>query len=447
MKKISLIILVMLYGALGMSQELDRIGIIGAGPAGLIAAWELKKKGYSQVTVLEAANDVGGKVETVIHDGLPYEMGAVITALDYEIVLGLAKELGISLSPPPRNITCDRDGQLHSMLEWSKQYGWKRIPKLTKSFAKFSYYVLCHDEFFKPGFDHTPTEMNCTFEQFMYQEEMQDVLEAYRPIMVGCGYGFAETMPAAYWMKLMKTFGYEFTKKAFSVRGFYQSFTNGWQELFRKLVADQDLDVRLNSEVIHVERNSDKEPIQVFTQNKMFEFDKLIITVPHRAARFMAFTAEEREIFRMINTLPYKVTLAQIDGLPKKHNIWLRENSYCIDHDGNANDGKPVLISSNQDSNIYQIYQFTESGKEDFELKALMQETIEAMGGKIISIIKEKTFPYFPHFGVEAFQKGIPQKISNLQGKNATYYTGAGLNMETVELSAQHAKTLVDRYF
>ncbi len=49
--------------------------VIGAGPAGLTAALELQRKGWSNVTVLEATQDIGGLSKTVNHKGNRIDIG------------------------------------------------------------------------------------------------------------------------------------------------------------------------------------------------------------------------------------------------------------------------------------------------------------------------------------------------------------------------------------
>lgn len=43
------------------------IVVIGAGPAGLTAAWELRQKGHT-VTILEATDTIGGISQTIHHN-------------------------------------------------------------------------------------------------------------------------------------------------------------------------------------------------------------------------------------------------------------------------------------------------------------------------------------------------------------------------------------------
>jgi len=52
-----------------------RVLIIGAGPAGLTAAWELAEAGVREVTVLEATRVVGGLSQSVEYKGNRIDIG------------------------------------------------------------------------------------------------------------------------------------------------------------------------------------------------------------------------------------------------------------------------------------------------------------------------------------------------------------------------------------
>ncbi len=76
--------------------ELDRdVVIVGAGPAGLTAARELKKAGLS-VAVLEARDRVGGRTWTDTIDGAMLEIGGQWVSPDQTELLALLDELGLN---------------------------------------------------------------------------------------------------------------------------------------------------------------------------------------------------------------------------------------------------------------------------------------------------------------------------------------------------------------
>src|SRR5579859_6551223 len=89
--------------------------IIGAGAAGLMAAYELSKAG-KQVMVLEARNRAGGRIYT-LNDGLHTELGAEFVHGNLPATLQLLKEAGIELQPASGEMWHSRDGKFSKNAE------------------------------------------------------------------------------------------------------------------------------------------------------------------------------------------------------------------------------------------------------------------------------------------------------------------------------------------
>jgi monoamine oxidase len=81
----------------GSQHSNQRVAIIGAGIAGLNAAYQLQKAGV-KAKLYEASSRVGGRMlSTTIDNGLAIDIGAELINTDHADMLGLANELGIQL--------------------------------------------------------------------------------------------------------------------------------------------------------------------------------------------------------------------------------------------------------------------------------------------------------------------------------------------------------------
>jgi monoamine oxidase len=78
-----------------------RVVIVGAGMAGLVAAWELARAGHEPI-VLEARARVGGRVHTLrepFTDGLYAEVGAMRIPRTHDLTLTYCERFGLRLTP------------------------------------------------------------------------------------------------------------------------------------------------------------------------------------------------------------------------------------------------------------------------------------------------------------------------------------------------------------
>ena len=75
---------------------MEEILIVGAGLAGLSAAYELTKKGYTNITIIEQLDRVGGRVLTDTINKLPYDLGGFIILPWYKYFISYCQELDIA---------------------------------------------------------------------------------------------------------------------------------------------------------------------------------------------------------------------------------------------------------------------------------------------------------------------------------------------------------------
>jgi len=120
-------------------KKTDRIVILGAGPAGIHMAYELKRRGFSHITILEREDRVGGKSYTLPDDRNPqivHEMGTCFLHPLYFELDKILKELELEEYAPGDHLTNDRD---IFVPEDVPKFGWKsKVPVGREA------YVLSH---------------------------------------------------------------------------------------------------------------------------------------------------------------------------------------------------------------------------------------------------------------------------------------------------------------
>jgi protoporphyrinogen/coproporphyrinogen III oxidase len=98
-------------------RNAERIGIVGAGVAGLSAAYRLQRAG-ARVTVLEEQEHLGGRAWTDRIDGSRVDAGAQLLGSMYRSFLALVRELGLGgdLVRAPGRDALWRDGRAHEVV-------------------------------------------------------------------------------------------------------------------------------------------------------------------------------------------------------------------------------------------------------------------------------------------------------------------------------------------
>ncbi len=99
LKLIFLLMVIMIHTITSTYPKSPKVVVIGAGIAGLTAAYRLAQKGLA-VQVYEAKPRVGGRILTAIVDGHIAELGAqnILDGAPAENIIGLIQELGLTLN-------------------------------------------------------------------------------------------------------------------------------------------------------------------------------------------------------------------------------------------------------------------------------------------------------------------------------------------------------------
>lgn len=132
-----------------------RVAVVGAGPAGLAAAYRLQQRG-AEVTIFERNDYVGGRTRSVRKGQFTFDVGALVMLPTYKNVYSLIRELGIEshVHETKPKLAIMRDGQRHSfdyahplrsglgigLLSWADKLRMlKVLPILIRNRARFNY--------------------------------------------------------------------------------------------------------------------------------------------------------------------------------------------------------------------------------------------------------------------------------------------------------------------
>lgn len=433
-----------------MGTDIDdlRIAVVGAGPAGLTAAWTLRELGYDRVTVFEREAEVGGKVRSVTVDGQSYELGAYVVTEEYDTVLNLVQRHGLELREAPPRMVLDITGEhgprgFGSWLLDERGVGESilallRYLKLTRRYA----------ELYEPGLRRVPPELSTPFATFQHDRMIEPVGLLFQPVFCSLGYGYYEEMPALYPLKFMDRSKVGIVlRSALGVdQDWPKLFTEGFQGLWRAVASDLP-DVRTSTAVTALRRVRGDGPTRVeVTANGVTEvFDHVIFAASPDVARWLLdCTAEEEALLSQVRHLTYTATLFRAEDLDPLDGI----TGYVAQHQTPATRGRTLLVSSpHAGSKVYLAYQLAGDDQDGQLLQAWLREDVVALGGRVTEVLEHARWRYFPHVGPDAVAEGWHARMDDLQAADGLSWVGGALNFETVEDSAAQARALVERYF
>ena len=419
-----------------MSSHLNtRIAIIGAGASGLTAALELKRRGYKHVVIFERDDRVGGKTFSYTYKGTAFDIGSMMFSRTDEIVK-LADEFKVLYQSFKAKEFYYSKGkyldpiayalQEHSLFEiFRSMYGLRSIIKRNK--------------LGEPGFGELDPDLFQSFSSFLRSHHLDAGARIFQPAVTGLGYGFFETTPALYSLKILASMLDTNLVKSLLTNGDHVCFfPSGWMKLWQKIA--KTLDVRLNSRIASIRRDKGQ-GVEITVNRKKEMFDKLIITAPlNHVHEYLDITDKEKKLFakiqhqRMVSTLvegtaPLQTVFLADNAVPERMGHVLGTECYA------------------PETNCSVLFQIVPKGMTQKKIRRLLEEDLAEMHCDVKHVVIQREWEYFYHVSSQDLADGFYDKLNALQGKRETYFVSGILNFETVGHSQELARHVVDRYF
>jgi hypothetical protein len=437
-----------------------RIGIIGAGAAGLTAAHYLKKLGYENITVLEKEGRIGGKCNSLTYQGKSFDLGANYITSSYKQVKKLAREYGADMyTEGPLHAFDTTNNQLTSLLKavlrntsfftllWqSTRYIFKRwrLQKLLSArhtgFKNISKYP----------------ELTQPFKQWLKANSLQALEPVFSVPITLMGYGNLDEIPAAYALTYMRIGTFINLMMAAinpTILGYPKRFVLGYERLLEKISWELETIMNVEIQTIHRKGSITVEAIvheqylnKIVSNPKTFAFDHLIVATPYPIfVELLAdATKEEKELAALVKVNPFVVTTYPIEDAGQLFACTFSLPQPAI--------GEPYVVTRQFAADDLVSF-YTRYNLEQPIAKATILENNKRFAEKMgLSPLPPDYYTYsdwayFPHVDAPTMQNGFYDRIEALQGQQHIYYTGGLFAFELVEAIACYSQALIKKHF
>jgi protoporphyrinogen oxidase len=449
--------------------------IVGAGPAGLSAAYYLKKHGFKNVTVMERLGRVGGLCCSATEDYQSFELGAVIVPPSYRELQKISKDVGMELMPVWGSAAIslsdmDSDDVYHDLFTYLA--GGASLSEKTRFIILCARYIqkwFRHRKAIdKPGWkgiaDHS--ELCISFSDWLHNNNLQDLSRLFEIPITAFGYGNLDEIAAPYVLRYIDPLTFisgllSSHKIARFVPSFLllKHFKFGFQRFWERVA--WELNVRLNCKVKRIDRDEKgisvtySHPAQlinkpVIHENVKAHYDFLILAcplLPEDFQKFMDLTAEEARLSAKLRFNPYVVSTFEIAGEPLKERIVFVLPPPSV--------GEPLVLSQQyEDNELTAFYAYLPTQDptpgDEARFKEQVARYARAVGGRIRQDDdwhQYDVWHYFRHIGPADFRAGYYDDWESIQGKNSTYYVGGLFDFDFIEGIIRYSKNLVEKNF
>lgn len=437
-------------------KNLSRIIVVGGGPAGLVCARELVKRGWQNVSVIESSGRPGGRTHSLTLDNPDSLDGNGTTTVELgtqTIAFGktlneLLKDTGLEayLRNEPLGKARNPPDPKDYYPPFAPIPEQMSIPRRMLEITQFLNVVNRQHCLDIPGFRNLPgTGLSMPIEDWF--DDHGFVYSKYFTmpfISTGlCGVDF-HRVPVAYMVKLYKVMLQLPLWR--SIIFMMRKLSVGNDQIWQRVAAD--LNVRYNQFVTEVGLSDGK--ITVHSKSgESYQCDKLIW-----AGRLPALgkalsnqfeqgssPASQRH-YPQVRYLRRAVMIYKIKGLPRNY-LWVHPKNIL-----HKSYGSPLITLNVKGSDWYAIFPWLTKEQQIDDVDRTVRSFVKQFGAEVITMVTDPiVWDYNPFFESDMIEKGVYDDIESAQGKDGIYVCGEVMSGVSLPAVTDYAKDLIDRFF
>jgi len=470
-----------------------KIVIIGAGLGGVTAAKRLEESGYTDITILEKNDYVGGKCSSSHYEDYEgsYENGAgVFSQSKNTHIRELVDEykLETKVIPPFSHTLAD---PLNFEAEFFQPGGYEIDSLSDTEKIKLQGEIDLFNELFsiddmsKPGLKNMDQRLCVSFNEWAKENNIEFLQQTIMKQITYWGYGYlvddmSGEIALPYVMKYQTAdelfppsnmrLGSDLIKYDRSVQeigddefdppGYNRSIKSGFQSLVESIADSlQYTNIITSAEIVKFDRFSDNVVLRWVKDGRSSSdtFQKSIVafpqTIKNLESSHMDLSAKERKMFSKVRTRSYNgvyIPLSCVDAgkyimafepgsaadIPK---ITLQpDDAYWMTSRARESNGKSLV----------HIVAYSENDLTQEDVEKTMISYVKTLCNETVSVEDFREFKqhdYFPH--VDAKDFGFYDEVYAIQGEKNTFWLGGLFNIEMTEKTVEFSYHIVDEFF
>ncbi|AXE65085.1 hypothetical protein BBF93_13280 [Hyphomonas sp. CACIAM 19H1] len=409
------------------------LAIVGAGPGGLTLAQYLRLTGYSQVTLIEQADRLGGKSDSMDLGDLIAEMGTCYATGAYKDVL---KWMRRQRKPFRllRRTTVDGAG----MRDYVNEAPGASLPQQVMIYLARRQNLLGRLKK-NPDDPRALAEAAMSAEDWLTEQKLPKIMRMMYRAVTALGYGYLNEV--SIYQAMMWVDHHAIISGA---TGKLIMPSQGWSNFWEVLA--EDFDVRLSHQITKIER-SPKEALLHFADGQQLAASALACTIPlDDWARLVTDpTADERAVADAVTWKGYATSLIVVENWFTEEDIRSFSKAFLpgsypgqlisARYEGHSPDFGGHLYVTGQIPGDYTVP----------ELRVFLERDLADLGARLVNVVNVKNWRYFPHLNLKAIEGGLLGRMQAMQGQARSWYSGASFSHESVANISRFNKALTPK--